>query len=91
MEQFVKKVNRILKRLISSNDKILVGVSGGADSICLLHVLHEFLKIKNFSLAVAHINHMARGNDSKSDAEFVAHFSKKLEATKGPKVIKTFK
>jgi len=79
MEQFVKKVGRILKHLISSDDKILVGVSGGADSICLLYVLHEFSKIKNFSLAIAHINHMARGNDSQSDAEFVAHISKKLE------------
>jgi len=79
MGHFVKKVDKILDRLISSNDKILVGVSGGADSICLLYALHEFSKIKNYSLAVAHINHMARGEDSKSDAEFVAQISKKLK------------
>jgi len=79
MEQFVEKVDKILNRLVSSDEKILVAVSGGADSISLLYVLHEFSKIKNFSLAVAHINHLARGNDSKSDAEFVAHISEKLE------------
>ncbi len=64
---------------VSSGDKILVGVSGGIDSISLLYVLHGLSKIKNFSLAVAHINHMARGEDSFADAEFVAHISKKLE------------
>ena len=79
MDHLVKKIDKNLNRLISSKDKVLVGVSGGPDSICLLYVLHEFSKTKHFSLAVAHINHMARGDESKSDAEFVAHISKKLE------------
>ena len=79
MDQFVKKIDKILDRLISSDDKILVGVSGGADSISLLYVLQAFSRIKNFSLAVAHINHLSRGADSKADADFVAQISKELE------------
>jgi len=78
MDQFVKKVNKNLNSLISSDDKILVGVSGGADSISLMYVLVAFSKIKKFSLAVAHINHMARGLESKSDADYVAQISKQL-------------
>ena len=79
MDQFTKKLEKALGSLISSDDKILVGVSGGADSLALLYSLHAFSKGKNISLAVAHINHMTRGVDSYSDAEFVAQISKKLQ------------
>ena len=79
MDQFVKNVNKILNSLVSSGDKILVGVSGGADSLALLYSLRAFSKTKKISLAVAHINHMARGFDSNSDAEFVTQISEKME------------
>ena len=49
----IKKYN-----LIDDNDKILVGVSGGPDSMCLLHVL----KSLNYDVCVAHINHGLREN-----------------------------
>lgn len=79
MELFLEKIDKFLDRSVSSGDKLLVGISGGADSISLLHVLCEFSKIKNFSLAVAHVNHMTRGGDSYADAEFVGRISKELE------------
>ena len=79
MDKFAKKMNKIFNSLFSSGDKILVGVSGGADSIALLYTLHAFSKTKKMSLAVAHINHMARGFDSNSDADFVTQISEKLE------------
>ena len=54
------KVIKTIKKynLIDDNDKILVGVSGGPDSMCLLHVL----KSLNYDVCVAHINHGLREN-----------------------------
>ena len=71
MDEFLKKANEAISELITSGDKILVGVSGGADSIALLHILNRFSLKKKFNLVVAHINHMARGGDSFEDAKFV--------------------
>jgi tRNA(Ile)-lysidine synthase len=79
MTHFLKNIEQVLKELITTGDKVLVGVSGGADSIALLHVLHRFSQIQNYSLTVAHINHMARGNDSDTDARFVESVAEKLK------------
>ena len=78
MENFLKQVDEILSGLVSSGDKIVVGVSGGADSIALLQVLHRFSKTKNYDLFVAHVNHMARGDESYVDADFVKGAAEKL-------------
>ncbi len=78
MECFLEKMDTVLSGLISPGDKIVVGVSGGADSIALLHVLQQISKTKKYSLVVAHINHMARGEDSYCDAEFVKGVAEKL-------------
>ena len=78
MEKFLKKIDEKLTDLVSSGDKIVVGVSGGVDSIALLHVLHLFSKSKNYDLVVAHINHMARGGESYVDADFVKNAAEKL-------------
>jgi tRNA(Ile)-lysidine synthase len=79
MTPFLKNMEQVLKGLIASGDKVLVGVSGGADSIALLHVLHWFSRIQNYSLVVVHINHMARGEDSDADADFVESVAEKLK------------
>lgn len=78
MTHFIKKMDEVLCGLISPGDKIVVGVSGGADSIALLQVLHYFSKPKNYSLVVAHINHMTRGESSYGDAEFVKAAAEQL-------------
>ncbi len=57
--------------LITKRDNIVVGVSGGPDSICLLHVLKSFQKEYELTLHVAHLNHMFRGAEAEKDAEFV--------------------
>ena len=54
--------------------KVGVAVSGGADSVCLLHVLCEL----DLRLYVLHLNHNLRGADSQSDAEFVKMMSGSL-------------
>jgi tRNA(Ile)-lysidine synthase len=79
MTSFLKNIEQILKGLIVPGDKVLVGVSGGADSIALLHVLHWFSSIQKYSLIVVHINHMARGKDSDADADFVESVAEKLK------------
>ena len=79
MKEFEKKIDKTLDNLISNNDKILVGVSGGADSICLLYALHWYSKRNKISLAVGHVNHMARGKESRNDAEFVDKICKNLK------------
>ncbi len=78
MEKFLKQVDENLTDLVSPGDKIVVGVSGGADSIALLQVLHLFSKIKNYDLVVAHVNHMARGDESYADEEFVKDTAEKF-------------
>lgn len=63
-------------KLIESGESIVVGVSGGPDSICLLHVLQQIQKRGlDFQITVAHINHMLRVN-SILDEEYVENYCK---------------
>lgn len=61
-------------RLITRKDVVLVGLSGGADSVCLLHFLRYLSKEKHFRLAALHVNHGLRGKAALADQ----HFCKKL-------------
>lgn len=70
MKERVLKTIREYK-LIEKNDNILVGVSGGPDSMCLLHVLVEIQDAIPFNIFVAHVNHGVRGKDADEDEEFV--------------------
>ena len=69
----IKKYN-----LIENGDKIVIGVSGGPDSITLLNVLLEIKqeKIIDFEIVVCHINHMIR-EEAKEDEEYVKEFCEK--------------
>ena len=64
--------------MLSPGDKVLVAVSGGMDSVALLHLLHNFREELQVDLTIAHLNHMARGRESDEDAEFIAELGKKL-------------
>lgn len=55
--------------------RIGVAVSGGADSVCLLHVLRELAPRWNLSLSILHINHRLRGAESAADEAFVAQLA----------------
>ena len=59
-----EKVLETIKKysLITSGDKIVLGVSGGPDSISMLNILNEIKEELNFEIVVAHINHGIREN-----------------------------
>ncbi len=64
--------------LIEKNDRIVLGVSGGADSICLLHALSRIQKALEIRLFVVHINHGIRGEEARRDEDYVKKFCEKL-------------
>ena len=59
-------------------DRVLVAVSGGPDSVALLHVLHELRGEFGLHLEVAHLQHGIRGEEAKADARFVGALAEKL-------------
>ena len=58
-------------RLFQRNQEILVAVSGGLDSMTLLHALHELSSRHRWKLTVAHFNHQLRGRSSDADEKLV--------------------
>lgn len=74
----------ILKyKLLTPGDRVIVGVSGGADSLALLHILRSLSDEFDWQLHIAHLNHQLRGPESEEDAEFVSALARewKLPAT----------
>ena len=63
--------------LIESGDKIVVGVSGGPDSISLLHLLIKYQGKYKATFVVAHVNHLIR-EDSTDDEQFVENYCNKI-------------
>ena len=83
MNKVIEKIKK--SSLLECGDRILVGLSGGADSMCLTHALNIIGKEMGFEVFTAHMNHNIRGeeaaNDEKAAAEFAAslgikHFSR---------------
>jgi tRNA(Ile)-lysidine synthase len=60
--------------MLSPQDRVLAGVSGGADSVCLALVLKEL----GIEIAIAHLNHGLRGSESDGDEEFARELAGKL-------------
>ena len=66
-------------RLIPEGSKLLVAVSGGPDSVCLLHILLALRDKLGITLHVAHLNHQLRGAESDADAGYVTALARKLD------------
>ena len=58
---------------------VLVGVSGGPDSVCLVHLLNQLKESLSVRLHIAHLNHMLRGASSDGDARYVERLGKSLK------------
>ncbi len=75
---FKEKILKTIEEynLIENGDKIVVGVSGGPDSICLVDILNEIKNDKkiDFEIVICHINHMIR-EEAKEDQEFVKEYA----------------
>ena len=77
----LQKVRRTISEfdMITPHERVLVAVSGGIDSVALLHILLELAPTFSFRLGVAHFNHGLRGEDADKDAEFVASLAGRLQ------------
>ena len=64
--------------LFTPGDAVLAGVSGGPDSVALLHLLLRLAERFPLTLGIAHLNHGLRGDDSDRDARFVAELASTL-------------
>jgi tRNA(Ile)-lysidine synthase len=63
--------------LLRAGDRVGAAVSGGADSVALLHLLLELRSEVGMILSVAHFNHQLRGADSDADSQFVADLARR--------------
>ncbi len=73
-EEYVEK-----NELINHGDNIVVGVSGGADSICLLYLLRNYSMKVMFSLTAVHVHHMLRKGEADADAAFVQTMCREMD------------
>lgn len=77
----LEKVKTSIKkyRMVKKGDTLVVGVSGGADSVALLHILCVLCEEFGFFLHVVHVHHGLRGEEADHDAQFVEHLCKKWD------------
>ncbi len=76
---FLKRVHDTIKHydMLKKGDKVLVAVSGGPDSVCLLDALLNLKKKLGIELVVANMDHGIRGIESRGDSDFVRDLAKK--------------
>ena len=76
----VRKVSDFCKdnNIIRPHETVVAGVSGGADSVCLLLILLELQREWDFEVKVVHVEHGIRGAESVQDAQFVENLCRKL-------------
>ena len=80
MDSLIERVAECIqrRRLFRHGQRILVAVSGGVDSMVLLHIMHALAKRHKWRLTVAHFNHRLRGRSSDADERLVKRTAEKL-------------
>ncbi len=78
--RFLETVEKTIVKhdMFHRGERVLAAVSGGPDSMAMLHVLIALIPRFSFSLGIAHLNHSLRGEDSDNDAAFVASRAERL-------------
>ena len=78
--QILQKVAQTIVRqnMFCKGDRVLAGVSGGPDSVALLHILVQLASKWELTIGIAHLNHCLRGAESDKDAEFVSDLAASL-------------
>ncbi|KNZ68880.1 tRNA(Ile)-lysidine synthetase [Thermincola ferriacetica] len=72
------KATVIKYKMLEPGDKVVVGVSGGPDSVALAHILTRLAKEFGLTIHIGHLNHMFRGKEAELDANSVARLAEKL-------------
>ena len=67
--------------LIAKGDHVVAGVSGGADSVCLLFLLEEISKVLDFTISVVHVNHHLRGDEADRDEAFTRKLCERMQVS----------
>ena len=68
----------INNELIKKDDSVLVALSGGPDSVCLLHILSRLRNEFDIRLGAIHINHLLRGDEAIDDEEYTRELCNSL-------------
>lgn len=74
--KIIETINKY--EMLKKGDTIVIGLSGGADSVCLTHFLYSIKEKYNLTLVLAHVNHGIRGDEALRDENFCREFAKKL-------------
>ena len=79
MHPVERNFQKVMSQVTPSETRVLVAVSGGPDSVVLLHLLNRYKReSSNRVIAIAHLNHLSRGVDSNKDSDFVVALGKSL-------------
>lgn len=80
LSNLAQQVRRFIlhNNLFQRGKHVLVAVSGGADSVALLNIVHELSRPLHLRLTIAHLNHKIRGKAAEEDARFVEQLAQKL-------------
>jgi len=76
----IRKVERFMRenRMTAPGDSLIVGVSGGADSVCLLYILWSLRRKLGIELTACHVVHGIRGEEAERDAAYTAEICEKF-------------
>ncbi|HEY9062176.1 MAG TPA: tRNA lysidine(34) synthetase TilS [Pseudobacteroides sp.] len=76
----IEKVLNTIKcnSLLNKGETVIAGISGGPDSVCLVHVLKNISSLYNLRIIAVHINHMLRGEEANLDEDYAREFCRKI-------------
>lgn len=81
MDKRLEKIENYIRQyhMIEKGDRIVIGVSGGADSVCLLMALCSLQEKLGFQVLVCHVNHELRGEEAAQDEAYVEMLCHKMQ------------